>query len=60
MANMAHCRFENTLNDLTDCEDNLDEMLNHGDMDSIEYQKAHSLLKMCNRIAANYYEDYGD
>jgi len=34
MANMAHCRFQNTLRDLADCELALDELLSN-DFDSV-------------------------
>lgn len=60
MANLSYCRFENTLSDLLDCEENLDEMLNHGDVDGTEYKAARRLIVMCNRIAANYCDEYGE
>lgn len=45
MANMSYCRFRNTLNDLTDCENNFD------NISSIEeLQAAKRLLQTCQRI----------
>lgn len=45
MANMSYCRFRNTLNDLTDCENNFD------NINSIEeLQAAKRLLQTCQRI----------
>lgn len=49
MANMSHCRFRNTLQDLRDCYDNMDEEL------SPEEAKAqNALLLLCARIASDY------
>lgn len=54
MANMGYCRFQNTVPDLRDCEEALD------DFDSLsddEQQAAKRLLKICHRIAENYEAD---
>jgi hypothetical protein len=45
MANMSYCRFQNTLNDLRDCENSFD------DINSIEeLVAAKRLLQTCQRI----------
>lgn len=46
MANMAYCRWRNTLADLQDCYDNL-----HGDDVSEEEYKAYlALIELCKKI----------
>ncbi len=53
MSNMSYCRFQNTLSDLRDCYDNM----NDTDDLSLEEIKAYNrLVKLCKEIA----EDYGD
>jgi hypothetical protein len=54
MSNMSYCRFENTVADLRDCYQNMDE-----DLDDSETEKAAraSLIRLCKRIAENYSED---
>lgn len=53
MGNMSYCRFQNTVNDLQDCYDNMDDE----DKLSEEEQRARKrLIKMCRDIA----DDYGD
>jgi hypothetical protein len=55
MANMSYCRFQNTLPDLRDCEENLDEVFSHPDKhDSAEVQAARRLVALCKEIAENY------
>jgi hypothetical protein len=51
MSNMGYCRFENTLPDLLDCEDHMEDNLR-----SIEFQARKKLIKACVRIA----EQWGD
>lgn len=51
MANMSHCRFTNTLDDLRDCMEHWDD-----DLSEEESWSRERLLKLCSRIAA----DYGD
>lgn len=53
MSNMAYCRFENTVNDLANCEDNMGETL---DMSVSERHARAELIVICKRIA----EEYGD
>ena len=57
MPNMSYCRYENTVGDLRDCADNMDE-----DDDLSEYeQKARiQLIKLCIRIADDYREELSD
>lgn len=51
MGNMSHCRFRNTLNDLLDCEEKLEEM--DGDfrgLSEAEGIAARRLILVCGRI----------
>jgi hypothetical protein len=50
MANMSYCRFHNTLEDLRDCYDNMDD----GDMSEAEKQARKRLIQLCREIADNY------
>lgn len=55
MTNMSYCRFQNTLNDLRDCHENMDE-------DGLSFDEAASrlrLIKICVEIAANYGDEIG-
>ena len=57
MGNMSYCRFGNTLTDLRDCADNLD------DPDSLspeERRARERLIKLCKTIADDYAEDEDD
>lgn len=47
MANMSYCRFTNTLSDLWDCRDALDERKPLSDE---EYEAALKLVEMCREI----------
>ncbi len=51
MANMSYCRFENTLADLRDCYDNMDDP----DLSEKEKVALARMLKLCHEID----EDYG-
>ena len=52
MSNMSYCRFSNTLSDLEDCREHMDE-----EPSSAEEKRAKErLIKLCEEIA----EDYGD
>jgi len=53
MANMSYCRFENTLNDLRDCEEHFDDDLTSS-ADELRARKR--LLNLCRDIT-NAYED---
>ena len=54
MANMSYCRFHNTLSDLFDCQNALEDFLDN-DMNVIssddERRKAEQLIKLCHDIA---------
>ncbi len=50
MANMAYCRFQNTLQDLADCEDNMD----NPDMSLDEKAARTRLIRLCKRIAKDF------
>ena len=50
MSNMSYCRFENTLDDLRDCYDSLDDEL---DSES-ELRARAKLIKICCDIARGY------
>ena len=55
MSNMAYCRFENTLDDLRDCERALDDISGElSDLSDEEAIAAHRLLKVCQRLMKNY------
>lgn len=56
MANMSYCRFRNTLEDLRECYDNMDE----NDLSEDEQEARKRLIKLCASIVNNYgdIEDY--
>jgi len=49
MGNMSYCRFENTLGDLRDCREHLDD--NAEDMNDREVVARQKLIKLCAEIA---------
>ncbi len=51
MGNMSYCRFQNTLEDLRDCYDNMDE-----EVSEEEGKARRRMIKICVKIA----DDYGD
>ena len=53
MANMSYCRFQNTLEDLRDCRDALNE---NGlkDLSADEREAAELLIQICDDIAADW------
>ncbi len=53
MGNMSYCRFENTLPDLRDCYDNMDDEEN---LSPEEKRARKRLIQLCSDIAI----DYGD
>lgn len=58
MSNMSYCRFENTLSDLSDCADALDDI--GGDLSNLsdtERKAAERLIDMCKQIADSYGEE---
>lgn len=51
MPNMSYCRFQNTLNDLRDCQEALDEnALNALSSDGDEERAAKALIRICREI----------
>lgn len=60
MPNMSYCRFQNTLQDLTDCYDNM----NGNDLSKEEFQARQYLVAICVNIAAEYsdilYKEFKD
>ena len=46
MSNMSYCRFENTYNDLIDCEDHV----NDDDLNAEEKRYRDKLVVVCRRI----------
>ena len=53
MSNMSYCRFENTLADLSDCYENMD---NSKELSVSEQRCRAKLIKMCEDIAGDYGE----
>lgn len=52
MGNMSYCRFRNTLKDLNDCYDNINELV-----DGEEKRARKSLILLCQQIAEELIED---
>lgn len=56
MANMSYCRFENTVNDMRDCEAALNEI--SGNIEQLESESerkyAKKFIAFCKRIASDY------
>ena len=50
MANMGYCRFINTLDDLLDCEEHMDDE----DLSAAEAKAQKRLIQICQRIGADY------
>jgi hypothetical protein len=53
MANMSYCRFRNTLEDLRECYDNMDD----GDVSEEEQRARKRLIQLCREIVDNYGDD---
>lgn len=54
MANMSYCRFENTLTDLRDCQEALEDFINNDEnviSSDEERRKAKELIDVCRQIA---------
>ncbi len=54
MSNMSYCRFENTLTDLQDCEEALQDLSSLSELNKSESRYAEELIKACIRIAGDY------
>lgn len=53
MGNMGYCKFENTLNDLRDCEDTIGD-----ESESLTEESARKkLIELCKQIADEYGDD---
>ncbi|KKN06893.1 hypothetical protein LCGC14_1072700 [marine sediment metagenome] len=50
MSNMGYCRFQNTLSDLRDCYDSMDD----NDLSEEEAKARKRLVKLCQEITENY------
>lgn len=57
MGNMSYCRFRNTLGDLDDCWDHLEEDMD--DLSDEEKMARKTLIKVCCNIAADYGNEVG-
>ena len=53
MSNMSYCRFENTMNDLQDCYDHMDDDISDSETEP-DYRCC--LIELCKTIA----EEYGE
>jgi len=49
MANMSYCRFQNTLSDLQDCYENMD-----NDLPEEEQEAKEELISLCKDIVREY------
>lgn len=59
MANMSYCRFHNTLADLYDCKNALEDFINNDEnviSSDDERRKAKRLIEVCKEIADNFEE----
>ncbi len=56
MMNMSYCRFQNTLEDLRDCQENLDDR----DLSPEEKRARKQLIDICWRIAQDYSNEDDD
>ena len=52
MSNMSYCRFENTLSDLRDCYENMDD-----DLSERETRCRKNLINVCKDIVSEYGEE---
>jgi hypothetical protein len=56
MSNMSYCRFQNTLRDLQDCQDHI----NDGNLDQHEKSARMELIRVCMEIVDDYEDDQED
>lgn len=56
MPNMSYCRFQNTLGDLGDCYENIDD----NDLSKDELKARAKLIRLCAIIAADFSEELED
>ena len=50
MANMGYCRFENTVDDLSDCETHFSD----GELSGTECDARKAMLEICKRIVSDF------
>ncbi len=53
MGNMSYCRFQNTLDDLRDCHEHMDDVDSHS-LGSDEVAARRALIRICVEIASDY------
>lgn len=53
MSNMSYCRFQNTVSDLADCRDHI----NDDDLSDDEKRARKTLISVCRDILDSVYED---
>ena len=53
MGNMSYVRFENTMNDLQDCQEHIED----GDLSESEEEYRYCLIELCKTITDEYGED---
>jgi hypothetical protein len=58
MANMSYCRFHNTLSDLRDCEDYIEDPLSDSGYDS-EFRSRKALIMKCYDIVEQFIDSDG-
>lgn len=55
MSNMSYCRFQNTVKDLRDCQDALDDIGdNLAELSKEEARAANALIAICQEIASRF------
>lgn len=60
MSNMSYCRFENTYNDLLECQQELEaNSIRDIELNANEYEKPYirKLIALCKEIADDYYDE---
>jgi hypothetical protein len=58
MANMSHCRFENTLKDLKNCYEHLEETKE--ELGEYEWKAKLKLIELCLEIVSEVYPELGE
>lgn len=56
MSNMSYCQFQNTLGDLQDCYETLNEK-SLDELSDEERKAAKQLIQLCDRIAGDYMDE---
>jgi len=55
MSNMSYCRFQNTLSDLVDCADNINDI---EEMSEEELKARKQLIRLCMEIAYEFSSEF--